>query len=577
MNSDAQRLSLSEWPAWKRLIVAIAFLPQAWRAIGNRQLVPDSTFQLVNRFGRPFGISAGDFHVPSQAPYSQALKEIVVGLEDRRFYSHQGIDLRGIARALLRNIRKGRIVEGGSTITQQLVRNSLLSPDRSAVRKILEVILALKLERHYSKDEILHLYFEFCYLGKGTRGFETAARVIFRRPLRSLSDRDLCALAGLLRTPNRTFPKAGAVDFRERQLHVERVLGRTASGSALGDQNPIEIGALRRERLSQIIHGELAKFRSCRRANVCRVFTTIDVDLQRQIDAELKNLSLSAEIEYVAAVVLANASGEVLAESACVAGNDAQFSPTFSGSTQAGSTFKTFAVLAALEQGFALDFELQSAPFESQFIFGRNGKPWRVRNYANVYRGSITLQEAFRHSDNTAFARLVECLDLDHLYEVYRRFGVLQSSIATPSIVLGATREGTRLIDLASAYCAIASIGTMTTPRLIRGIEYKDGSLAINPAHAIRQVIVDMGIAMQLRAALGYAALPLSQGAWAGKSGTTSNSSIYVGYSDHVSAAVLMGFRAPQEEVGHKGISASSAFVKLSKLLLGYRSNLLSI
>lgn len=200
------RLELRGLHSFEKLVVSAKFLPGAWRTIELKQLAPALSFHIASRNETQLGISGGDLIYNATSRELKDVKRLVLELEDHRFFHHAGIDLPSIIRACVRNLRAGQVVQGGSTITQQLVRNTLITPDRSLVRKAVEMLLAMKVERHYTKDEILYLYCNSVYLGPGLRGFSAASRVIYRKPLSTLSREELYGLIGLLRRPSATFP-----------------------------------------------------------------------------------------------------------------------------------------------------------------------------------------------------------------------------------------------------------------------------------------------------------------------------------------------------------------------------------
>lgn len=569
-------LRLRSIPFALRPLRALSFLVRAWRVIENRKLLPTYTFHIATRTGGTFSISSGDTIYPLAPGATKRIEELIVALEDKRFFRHKGVDARAICRAMIENARALRIKQGAGTITQQLVRNTLLTPERSVLRKLLEILLALKLERHYSKQEILSLYCEFCYTGPGHRGFEAAARAIFRRPLHRLSDAETCAIAGLIRRPEAVYPRNDARQLAQRQLFVTRIARLNAGSIDIASINPIHLSRLKRARLTRLVRREIFSRAIGGPLNVARVETTIDGEVQRAADDIAKRYAAHADISTIAIIVMDNESGGVLAESAWAMNAESEFSPSFDGRIQAGSTFKTFALLSALEQGFSLELPLLSAPFQSSTFHSAPGVPWKVRNYGHEYFGPITLLRAFVKSDNTAFGRLAEMIDIQEVYSLFRRFQLLRDD-ATPSLVLGSLAEGVRLIDLAAAYCAIARNGSYRTPHLIRGVEFRDKTfLSLGPLQE-RLVIGDSSACHSIRYALSAAGLTTSSAAWAGKSGTTRDSSLYVGYNERISAAILVGFRSPQVEHNPKGITAAHILDRIAQALLGHRSDLLSI
>lgn len=572
-------LRFGAYPWWARLYYGICFLPQAFRAIQERKLFPAYSFHLINAQECLIGISHGDLRYPATAGELTKLEPLIVQLEDRRFFKHLGIDLRGIARATAANLRFRGIVQGGSTITQQLVRNTLLVPERSVMRKLVEALLAVKLEKHFSKQEILELYCNHVYLGKGVRGFPAAAKIIFRKKLSSLNDHQICGLLGLLRAPEQTFPDHYGDRFGKRQQKVCKILKfpNPTPDKHTTRPNPINISSHRCPRFTHIVKSELIRLMGSIPNDTRRVGLTINSLIQSSLNDALGEISKLPEIASAAGVILSTVTADVLGEVAWDSGRDAQFSPTYFGSLQPGSTFKTFALLSALQQGISLTQPLMSAPFESLCYRGLENRPWRVRNYANMYRGPISLSEAFKHSDNTAFARLVEILDTDQMFSLYKAFGLFVGRQASPAIVLGGHKGGINLLALVSAYRAIARGGSYVHPRIIQYIEFTDGSFQSFRRPRESQLVWEYQPIRDLQLALLNAG-PLVGGIkQAGKTGTTRTGSLLVTYNDQIASAIWIGYKGSIAEGDPKAISATTAFERFMNRLLGHRSDLLSI
>lgn len=572
-------LRFGAYPWWARLYHGIFFLPQAFRAIQERKLIPAYSFHLLNAQACLIGISHGDIRYPAAGGELARLEPLIVQLEDRRFFKHIGIDLRGIARAAAANLRFRGIVQGGSTITQQLVRNTLLVPERSVMRKLLEAILAIKIEKHFSKEEILDLYCNHVYLGNGVRGFPAAAKIIFRRTLSGLNDHQVCGLLGLLRTPERTFPDNCGDSFTKRQQKISKIL---KCPSFTPDKNstrpnPIHIASHRSPRLTRIVKSELIRLMGVIPNDMRRVGLTINTIVQSSLNETLCGISKLPDVTSVAGIILSTSTADVLAEAAWESGHDAQFSPAYFGSLQPGSTFKTFALLSALQQGISLTQPLMSARFESLCYRGPGNRPWRVRNYANIYRGLISLNEAFKCSDNTAFARLVEILDTEQMFSLYKTFGLFVGLQASPAIVLGGHKGGVNLLALVAAYRAIASGGSYRHPRIIQYVEFNDGSFQSFHRSRESQLAWEYQPIRDLQLALLNAGPSVGGIKQAGKTGTTRTGSLLVAYNDQIASAIWVGYERSIAEGDPKAIRASTAFERLMNRLLGHRSDLLSI
>ena len=513
------------------------------------------------------------------------IADIIVLLEDRRFYLHNGVDVKAIARALIHNMRSLRIVEGGSTITQQLVRNSLITPERTLLRKLIEALLALKIEKHYSKKEILNLYLQFVYLGNGIRGFSAASKVIYRRSLRSLTYEQSCGLVGLVRRPSSTYPGEDVKSYIKRQAVVETLIQQKkprefkSKINISSTLNPVKINKFKKPRWSGVIDHVLESDSwGALCPDIKRVGITIDSQVQRILDDVLRQVSFETNIHQVAAVILDNKTSDVLGESGWSSGKDLNFSPTFQGKIQPGSTFKTFAFLTALEYGLPRDLKILSSPFISELIKNDDGAPWAVRNYSGIYRGEISLSEALKCSDNTVYARLAELLDVKHFAQTLRKFRLYKGDVITPSVVLGATTGGISLLDLVAAYAAIARNGNYIRPRFIKYTEDYHGR--INWSHIYTQgaTVSDNGWAIeQVRKVLQEVGELAGFAGFSGKTGTTKKGSIFVGYNEKISIAIWTGFKESPEEGDPKAITSQRTFARIIETALGYGSKLFSI
>jgi penicillin-binding protein 1A len=564
-NIKEKQLSLENYKSLAKLFVAIRYIPNALRLIEERMVFPPFTFHISGNNGHAIGLSSGQICYPvSDSENYEVLKLMIIRLEDKRFYSHSGMDVFGIIRALYSNISQKRIAQGGSTLTQQLVRNILLSPDRSFVRKVTEAILARKLESIYSKTEILRAYCSFVYLGHGVRGFEAASRTIYRKTLNQLNQFELAGLVGLLRAPNKYHPLQKNDLFIARQAQIANRLNIKSEHSPI---NPISVISLRSPRFGSIISHQLIKS-GISSNEISSVKTTIDLTMQRLVDQKLKKLSLSEDLSGLAVMVLDNASGEVLVESSWQKGINSDFSPGYFGKLQPGSTFKTFTLIAAIEQGIPLELEISSAPFISSIFKNSNKSPWTVRNYAHSYRDKISLIDALKHSDNTVFARLTELIDQTKQYDVFYRFGLNKNRQATPAITLGSIAEGLPLIDLINAYRAIACNGVISKPVFYKHLIMRDGS-TITPPSESTNIVISEFVAKEIHRALQVSGQITKVRGFAGKTGTTKQGQIFCGYDENVSVGIWLGYNKPQSEYLQKGITAISIFHQLSDALLG--------
>jgi membrane peptidoglycan carboxypeptidase len=279
-------------------------------------------------------------------------------------------------------------------------------------------------------------------------------------------------------------------------------------------------------------------------------------------------------MRQVAGVVLSVARGDVLGEAAWQDGRPREFSPAFLGRVQPGSTFKPFAMLSALEQGFLETLSLESSPFESSFIKGAGRAPWSVRNYGHTYRGTISLKDALVLSDNTAFARLAELLDIDALGATYARFALAPEGRVSPSIALGAHAGGISLVQLASAYAALANGGVYLPPRIVRAAAFGDGRIWWSKPALGRLVVKDGRLIASLDRALREAADTLAPFRFAGKTGTTHTGTLFAGYSRELSVVLWGEYRSEQSEHDPKTVTALQWATRFARGIFDMRKRL---
>ncbi|MBI4729193.1 MAG: PBP1A family penicillin-binding protein [Acidobacteria bacterium] len=423
------------------------------------------------------------------------VREAVVAVEDSRFYRHAGVDVRALARALLVDASRGRVVEGGSTITQQYVKNTMVSTERSLRRKLREAALAVQLERRYSKDEILERYLNTVYFGQGAYGIQAAAATFFGHEAHRLSLPEGALLAGLIRSPARYDPLAGPVAARARRNFVLRRMREEgylspreevrAARSPLGlkprvgprrypaayfvdyvqgliqrDPRFRALGATVSERVNSLFKGGL------------RIYTTLDLRLQRAAEEASRRTLPYARDPYNAFVAMDPRTGAI---SAMVGGRDyfsaddpyAKLNLAVKSRRQPGSSFKPFTLVAALEQGIPLERVYRGGSAIDIPLPG--GETWAVRNYESMSFGSeLTLREATARSVNVVYAQVVREIGAAKVVEVARRMGVTAPLSPYPSIALGAQEVSP--LELATGYATLANGGYAVAPTAITRI-----------------------------------------------------------------------------------------------------------
>ena len=393
-----------------------------------------------------------------RADFPDLLVKAVISIEDRHFYRHWGIDPQGIARALSRNVAAGTIVEGGSTITQQLVKLRILGRERTFARKAREALVAIWIDRHRTKDEILTEYLNSVYLGNGVYGMSAAARLYFDKGLSELTLPEAAMLAGLIQSPSRSNPLQNLEAAQARAAQVIDSMGETGAidGQIAEDAkaNPatpnLSQSALRAGSwFADWIASEAAGVTGPDSVSM-RLRTTLDPGLQQLAEQAVAGV-LDAEgarrHASQAALVAMRRDGAVLA---MVGGRDyqkSQFNRAVNAQRQPGSAFKLFVYFAALRNGLSLDDKVDARPLEI--------KGWEPENYAGRQYGRMPLSEAFAQSINTAAVRLAQQVGLKQVIAAARDLGITSPLPAVPSLPLGTADMN--LLELTAAYGAIAA------------------------------------------------------------------------------------------------------------------------
>jgi penicillin-binding protein 1A len=526
-----------------------------------------------------------EFHVERRifVPLTQvpkALRDAILATEDARFYSHYGVDPTGIARAIYQNFRHGRIVEGGSTITQQLAKVLFLTPDKSLDRKIKEAALALELERRYSKDRILEMYLNHIYFGHGAFGVEAAARTYFGKGVNELSLAECALLAGLPKAPTTYSPFERAEAAKRRR---GTVLGRMVDVGALPGEEAkraaaakLELVPPERRRTTSQYYLEYVQqlLEQQFGADIVfkgglQVYTTLSPSMQLKAEQSVREglRALEARRSKAAdrgtvppAAVVDRPEGALLAIEpqtgyikSMVGGYDffkSEFNRAVQARRQPGSAFKPFVYIAALEAGFTPASQIEDAPVVYQV--GAQGKAWKPDNYDRKFRGQITLQQALEESVNIAAVKLQERVGIRRTIDVARRLGVESPLHENLSLALG-TSDLT-LLELTSAYGALANQGAWTRPVAIRYVLDAQGKLLEENVPENRQVVapeVAYVATHMMRGTIergtGAAAKALGRPA-AAKTGTTNDYSNawFIGYTPQLVTGVWVGYDRPR-------------------------------
>jgi len=510
------------------------------------------------------GMRRGRIRLQQLPPY---LVSAVLATEDRRFRSHFGVDPIGLFRASVKNLRAGHVVEGGSTITQQLAKNLFLSPERTLGRKLQEMILALWLETKFSKDKILELYLNRVYFGAGAYGIETASRRYFGKSARHVSVAEAALLAGLLKAPSRYAPTKNPRRAEERASVVltsmvnAGMLSPAQAMSALAEparvRNPSGLNGY--EYAADWIAELLPDLVADRRSDLI-VETTIDSTLQRSAQKAL-GLTIAAQGGFVdaeqAAAVVLDTRGAVKAIVGGKSYKQSQFNRAVKSLRQPGSAFKPVVFLAALEAGLTPDSIVEDKPVSI------NG--WRPKNYNGKYAGRISLRTALSKSINTAAVRLTMEVGRWRVIRTARRLGIGSPLHNRPSIALG-TAEVT-LMDMTSAYVPFANGGNGIFPHIIQRVRTEKGKVlfnhgALGPGRVVAMPYVgamnDM-LSETIRSGTGRKATLPGRPA-AGKTGTSQGfrDAWFIGYTGQYVTGVWVGNddNTPMKKVTGGGLPA---------------------
>ncbi|MGZ4338580.1 MAG: transglycosylase domain-containing protein [Gaiellaceae bacterium] len=500
------------------------------------------------------------------------LPQATVAIEDRRYWQHGGVDYVGIARAAWRDVTAGRAVEGGSTITQQLVRNLYTGSEKTFNRKIKEACLAIKLSQKWSKQRILDEYLNTVYYGNHAYGVEAAAQTYFSRHASRLTLLQAALLAGLPQAPSVYDPLHNPQAALDRR---DEVLGALLAN---GDITARQYDAAIRSRSLQLKPGRIyTRIRqpyfftyvidelerqygaNTVREGGLKVYTTIDPRLQRLARKAILDVLPYRTDPASAVVSVEPGTGAIRAMTAVVRTKGNQFNLAAQSGRQAGSTFKTLVLASAIEQGVDPDSTYYtSAPFTcSTGEWCNDRKPWVVHTYENTYSGSESLTRATLQSDNTVFAQLTLDVGPRYVWQMAHRLGIhLQPDAPYASIGLGPLAVSP--LDMAAAYATFAAMGIYAKPMAITKVILPGGKVDTDSGWGKPQVkrAVSQGVAWKVNDVLGQNAL-YGTGAGsgdgihpnAGKTGTTDNhaDAWFDGYTRQLSTVVWMGY--PKGEI----------------------------
>ncbi len=495
----------------------------------------------------------------------EALIQAFIAAEDARFFTHEGVDLVGIIRAFFKNIEAGAVVQGGSTITQQVVKSFLLSPERSYERKIKEAILAYRIDRAFSKADILYLYLNQIYLGYGAYGVEAAAENYFGKSAKEMTIGECALLAGLSKAPSRDNPFKYPDRAKQRRQYVlSRMVAEgyiTPEEAKTAAEEKVQIEPRKNlyfetvpyfteqvRRHIEAVYGSEALY-----TEGLKIYTTVNIDMQAAaLEAVEKGLqALEGRHRYPktihpqgALLCLESKTGAV---KAMIGGRDFsanQFNRAVQAKRQPGSAFKPIIYAAALDKGYTTVSMLSDTPI----VVPDNNRYWKPDNYDGRFTGPIRLRRALAKSRNLPVVKVLRDIGIDYAVAYAHTLGITSDLNRGLSLALGAS--GVSLLEMVQAYSVFANQGRLVRPRLIRkvmdrngneiALEYPEPEQVIDPSTAflmtsLLRSVVENGTGYKMRA--------LNRPS-AGKTGTTNDfrDAWYIGYTPEYITGAWVGF-----------------------------------
>ena len=504
------------------------------------------------------------------------LIQAFVAGEDARFFQHKGIDYLAILRALFRNIFSGEIVQGGSTITQQVVKSLLLSPEKSYTRKIREAILAYKIEKYLTKEEILFLYLNQIYLGHGAYGIAIAAENYFGKNVEELNIAEAALLAGLPQAPSKYSPHQNPQQAKKRQIYIlNRMVeeGFISSDEAIkAIQSPYLIKSKVKPFVEKAPHfvEHIRRYleekygRDTLYKNGLQVFTTVDLNYQKTAQEALESglKELEKRQKYPPAEMPLNLDGALICfdietgyVKALVGGRDykkSQFNRAIHARRQTGSAFKPIIYASALDKGYTPASIIVDAPI----VFEWGDQKWKPKNYEGRFSGPTTLRNALTHSINVVTVKIAQDIGVNYIRDYAKKLGITSPLYQELSMSLGSSSVS--LFELTKVYAVFANQGRSFKPFFIKKILDRDGNLieenlpslyfeefsaeeqVISPQTAFLITYLMEGVVQH---GTGWRARSLGRPV-AGKTGTTDQfiDAWFIGYTPELITGVWVGF-----------------------------------
>ncbi|TCL75232.1 penicillin-binding protein 1A [Hydrogenispora ethanolica] len=571
------------------LVLFIFFNPFVWRLNLRAELEKNKSASTV--YDRD-GEVVADLYARARiwVPIRQvpaALQQAFVATEDARFYEHKGIDIRGILRALYQDVKERSKVQGGSTITQQLVKNLYFSQEKSFFRKVMEMSYAIRIEQQYSKAQILEMYMNSIYLGQGSWGINSAAQVYFGKQVPDLTVAEAALIAGLAKGPEYYSPfrhpqaalarRNVVLQLMRRHGYLPEKMAAELSKRPLGTLNnpgSTYVGAYFVDYALDQLRAKTGYTESDLRSGGFRIYTTMDRRIQKAAEGALQYLPAQGPDRWGvvqpqgAIVAMDPKNGEILALVGGRRYSAAEPNRAYQIHRQPGSAIKPFVFTAALDAGYTPDTPVVDQPLAIDV----HGRLWEPQNYDNQYRGTISLRTALEESVNTVAVQLVQALGPANVFELTRRMGLVslvgegeKNDRSLAPLALGGLTKGVTLLELTGAYSSFANQGTRSEPFGMLRVYSRDGKLiyrgqlrqervisarTAETLTAMMEGVIARGTG--IRAKIGVKA--------AGKTGTSNwnTNGWFVGYTPEILAGVWIGNDQESKPLEVKGVALGS-------------------
>ena len=501
--------------------------------------------QVIGSYGDVYGKYIGFGDLP------ESLVDALIATEDRNFYYHPGIDPMGLLRATIANFRAGKVVQGGSTITQQVAKNVFLSPRRSMWRKIREMMLAFKLEWYFTKEEIITIYLNRVYLGAGNYGIDAASRRYFGKPASEMTLSESAIIAGLLKAPSRFAPTSNPVlsakraeqvivnmadagyITKDKALKARADIPKALAGRTNIASSNLYFGDFVMEQVPELLAGV---------DEDVVVITTLKPEWQvagEKAIAEVMDKDGEKLGASQAALVAMTPDGAIRVMIGGRNYGKSQYNRAWQALRQPGSSFKLFVYLAGLEAGFTPDTMVNDQPI--------NIGKWSPKNYSGDYRGEITMRQAVANSINTVAIQVSEQAGRGNVVAMAKRLGITSHLEPVASIALGTVEAN--LLEMTGAYAHLAADGKEVKPYAIKEIRSSKGVLIYEHQDEERKTVLRADIVGQMNDLLsgvvsyGTGARANIGRSAAGKTGTTSDyrDAWFIGYTPNLVAGVWVG------------------------------------